>query len=164
VRLLGLLLLRWKAGAAGLFAGLVIFAIGAGYFHDVVGDRATWTRAERERLLVLSTLRAALGRPRPGTTIIASGFPLWIGPTIPVFATYLDLDTAAQVMWNDPSIVALPAGPASISCQSTGIAVAGIGPAAQAAYGRTYFVNVPTKRAIRVSGVAACRSMAASIG
>ena len=163
-RLVGLLLFRRKAAAPRLVAGLAIVAIGAGYFHRVVNDRVTWTSAESDREAVLSGLHVALGTPRPGTAIIASGFPLWSGPTVPVFATYADLMSATQVMWNDPSIIALPAAPGSIGCHSAGITVADIGPAAEAPYGRTYFVYVPTRRVTLINDVAGCRAVAVRIG
>ena len=155
---------RTRSAGAAVLALIMIGVTGVGYLTHVANDRSTWLRAQRLRGSVLRAARIAFPIPPTNSSIIASGVPLWAGPTVPVFATSVDLMGAVDVMWNDITIAALPAAPASVGCNASGISVAEIGATAPAPYGRTFILDVPTNQAIRISNQAECQAVARAAG
>ncbi len=135
----------------------VATGIGGSYLHRIGSDRGDWWRARRLQGAVLADLRA-VGRPPQGTTVIARGFPLFSAPGVPVFAASWDLDGALKLLWQDPTVRGLPAPPAGISCDSTGVNIAGV-TTEPVPYGHTLVVDVGSRRVSRVGTILQCRRL-----
>jgi hypothetical protein len=147
---------RWLSGTLTV---VVAVGIGGSYLHTVGNDRGQWWRARREQGVVLERVRGSMTHPPASSTVIARGFPLFSSPGVPVFAASWDLDGAVKLLWHDPTLHAVPAGPGGLGCGAAGVTVADI-TTVPASYRRTFLVDVASGRAVRIDSARQCRQLA----
>jgi hypothetical protein len=148
---------RW---ATPLLIAVAATGIGGAYLDRIYVDRAAWLESRREQGIVLERLRGLMARPPAGSTVIARGFPLYVGGDVPVFNASWDLDGAVKLLWNDATLRAWPGPPGSLACGGTGMAVTGFGNLGlPALYGHVFVVDVATGRAARIDSAAGCRAL-----
>jgi hypothetical protein len=155
--------LRRNVGALLVLGAVVIVA--AGYLSRLGVDKGAWTRSDSERYVVLTSLRRDVPRLSPGSTVIATGFPVWEAPGVPVFATSWDLNGAVQLLWNDYSLQAWPMGPPpdGLRCTGAGVTVQVSSGYPPAAYGKAVLVNVGNGEKFAVNSLRECRKLAGAM-
>lgn len=130
------------------------------YLDRVDVDRAAWIQSRRMQGFVLDRLHQLISRPPPGSAVIARGFGLYTGPSVPVFNASWDLNGAVQLLWHDPTLHAWPAPPGTLVCTETGMTVNGLGDLGPAVgYGHVFVVDVSTGAASRVDSLRQCRAL-----
>ncbi|MCA1688991.1 MAG: hypothetical protein LC720_00615 [Actinobacteria bacterium] len=148
---------RW---ATPLLIGVAATGIGGAYLDRIYVDRAAWVESRREQGIVLERLRSLMARPPAGSTVIARGFPLYVGADVPVFNASWDLDGAVKLLWNDATLRAWPGPPGSLACGGTGMSVTGFGSLGlPAQYGHVFVVDVASGQAARIDSASGCRAL-----
>jgi len=154
-----------RRGATPLALALAL-AIGTGWALRVHEDGRLWARAAAWQGRVLAALRTAA----PGTRgerlfFYTFGAPLRVSAGVPVFGSW-DLDYAAKLVLNDPSVAAAPvAAGYGVRCgplQARTVSPAGY-TRASASYGRLVFVDVRSGRQVRIRDRARCMRAAAEL-
>jgi hypothetical protein len=117
----------------------------------------------RETLLAL---RDAIPDPPDDAMVYAFGQPLETAPGIPVFHSTWDLTSAAQVMWHDQSVRALPAFPSlQLQCRAGDVVPViwdnpVVGEPFRSRYGRTFFVDTQTGTGLAITSRRICQDAA----
>lgn len=135
---------------------------------SVRADAEKWDRASHEQETVLSALQASVRAPAEGQTLFVFRAPARAAAGIPIFAEAWDLDGAARIIYDEPSIAAYPIfGRVRMVCSrrsvfpftesSTGPDSDPWGPAQGAAYGKAVFVDVQNRRAEEISNRSECQ-------
>jgi hypothetical protein len=157
--LLARLLRRPPAWAPALGLGLALAAF-VGYARHTRNDIAEWDRAGAIQRSELAQLRAA-GRPAPGTTIYAFDGVGATAPNVYAFRVTWDLNSAVQLLWNDPTLHGYPIF-AGTQMVCAGKQVVPEGPAngdsaAQAgAYGHVTYFSFGSRRTVTIDGPLQC--------
>jgi hypothetical protein len=130
--------------------------IGAGYVVKVADDQEGWQRSARIQAQVLD----ALPRPSvPGTTYYTFGAPTYAAPGIPAFSLPFDLKAALRLRDDTHLTAAYPMAAGNRIACAPGLLfpTGGSYTRAQGArYGHAVFVDVPARRAARISSRAEC--------
>jgi hypothetical protein len=143
---------RRRAQAVILIAGLLF--IGFGFIERVRQDVSHYDSAASEQRYFLKRLHSALPRPPRGSTIFTFGYPSETAPGVPIFK--YPFDGAADLLWNDRSLSAVPVYGKSVSCGPSQVRALAFGADFAAAYGRVVFVDVPSGRVRRIRTPDAC--------
>jgi hypothetical protein len=147
----------------GMAIAAVVFV---GYVHRTRQDVAAWNRADSIQRKEISELRG-MRRPTVGTTIYAFGGIGATAPGVYAFRVTWDLNSAAQLLWNDATLHAYPIF-AGTQMTCTAKQVVPIGPSngdgiSQAAnYRQAVFYDFISGRQQRIANGAACVRAAAS--
>ncbi|MGD0452011.1 MAG: hypothetical protein ABSB69_00300 [Solirubrobacteraceae bacterium] len=153
------------APAIGLAIAALVFV---GYVHRTRQDVAAWDRAGTIQRRELAQLKAA-GRPASGTTIYTFAGVGATAVEVPVFQRTVALNSAVQLLWNDPTLHAYPifAG-TEMTCTATEVVPvpAGAnneaGPAQSAKYRQAVFYDFRSGRQQLIASAAECRQAVAS--
>ncbi len=146
-------------------AGPVVLAllVGAGYLVELDDSRAAYAASATEQKRVLDAV-ARFGPYPPGSTIYAFGQPGFTAPGVPVYAWVWDLNPAAKMRLQDPSVQAHPILPeTAIRCNFTDMYPQnrfGFGEGQAASYDAAFFVNVERGAMERVRDIADCTAAA----
>ena len=84
-------------------------------------------------------MHTALPRPPRGWTIFTFGYPAETAPGVPIFK--YPFDGAADLLWNDRSLSAVPVYGKSVLCGPSQIRAPRFGAEFAAPYGRVVFVE-----------------------
>ena len=143
--------------------------LGAGYVGQVRHHMARWDRADDLQARALSQLKLTVPHPLKGQTLYVLGAPSRVSAGIPVFFEKWDLAGAAQLMFNDASLVAYPiyAGTRFV-CGMRGIHPSrdaypngpdgGYGEGERARYGNAVLIDLPSRTVERIDSRATCLS------
>ncbi|HUN78377.1 MAG TPA: hypothetical protein VMU32_05620 [Solirubrobacteraceae bacterium] len=149
-----------------LLSALILVAVGIGYLHIVDSHRSAWRQSVILQETVLDDLRTHIPPPAHGAGILTINAPLETAPGVSVFDSSWDLNGAVQMLWNDPSLRALPILPAmTIVCLDSGLYV-NSGPVLrswQSSY-PTYVLDVATDAVYTLDSRATCTSAAKALG
>jgi hypothetical protein len=143
-----------RAQIAAIAAAALAVAVGVGWALEVGEDSDRWNEAASQSRRVLSTLTALVPDPAPGTVIYADGYPRYVAPGYPVFASSFDLDAAAKVTWDDEEIDAYPL-PGPLRCGPEDVAPRDPpydGLDTPAPYGRVVVIDVAGGSATTIKG------------
>jgi hypothetical protein len=157
-------LVKWRFRGAERLAiavpAVLIVGLFAGYYARLIGDVGSWSRASSAQQVELARLWP-IGRPPFGSTdYVFGGF----GTTtagVDVFRVPWELEGAADIHWNDYSLVAYPMfSGIPIQCTGRGVAaVAGGGQLdATAPYGHALFTDLRNGHRQLITSRAACDS------
>jgi hypothetical protein len=146
-----------RPGIAAPAAGALALALCALYAVRTAADVRAWDAAAADQRAVLADLHAALSRPPSEAVIYAYDAPLRVGPGVPVLNTTLDLTSAARISYGRPLLSAVPLAAGAVGCGVKGPSGAGV----DAAYGRSYLVDVRARRAVALRGRAQCAAQRA---
>jgi hypothetical protein len=128
--------------------------IGFGFIERVRQDVSHYDSAASRQSYFLKRLHTALPRPPHGWTIFTFGYPAETAPGVPIFK--YPFDGAADLLWNDRSLSAVPVYGKSVLCGRSQIRAPRFGAGFAAAYGGVVFVDVPTGRVRRIRSPDAC--------
>jgi hypothetical protein len=133
--------------------------IGVGYVGKTRHDAGEWERAADLQKPVLGALRALTHLPT-GTTVYTFGYPGRVAPQIYIFAKVYDLNSAAGLVRDDPSLRGYPVTlPDRVLCGRD--SVIPVGPSthgtARSTYGKALFLDIPSKRLAWVRNRHSCR-------
>ena len=131
---------RRRRGAAILAAGALL--VGLGFVLRVRDDIERYDAASAQQNDELAKLRAAVPRPPQDSTIFTFGYPTASASGLPIFGAPWDLSSAVRLVWNDPSLTAVPVDGKSVSCDQVRVTV--YDPQQAAAYGHAIFVDLST--------------------
>jgi hypothetical protein len=143
---------RGRAPAVIVTAGTLL--IGFGFIERVRQDVRHYDSAASHQSYFLKRLHTALPRPPHGWTIFTFGYAAETAPGVPIFK--YPFDGAADLLWNDRSLSAVPVYGESVLCGRSQIRAPRFGAVFAAAYGRVVFVDVPTGRVRRIRSPDAC--------
>ncbi len=150
-----------------LVAGVLCALVGAGWLHRTIDDRELWDRAAARQEQVLSALARSLPADRPrGSTAYTFGAPHYVAPDIPVFSVSWDLKGAIRLRLADRTLRGFAIDLRGlIACRRRTVEPLGFAYDAldAAPYGRAYFVDVRSARAVRIDSRAACERERARI-
>jgi hypothetical protein len=154
---------RLRTGSLAVGCGLCVI-IGAGYVHRTLDDRADWIRGTEAQARILGAIEASVPADRPrGATIYTFGENTYVAPGVPSFSVSWDLKAATRLLLDDRSARAYALSPASgkMACLDTGVDPRGFafgrGTGQGASYGKAYFVDVPARRAVRITNRDVCQ-------
>ena len=154
---------RLRVGSL-VVGGALCVVIGAGYVHRTLDDRADWIRGTEAQQRILSAVEASVPADRPrGSTIYTFGEDTYVAPGVPSFSVSWDLKGALRLRLDDRSARGYAISPASgkIACLDTGVDPRGFafgrGLGQGSEYGKAYFVDVPARRAVRITSPEVCR-------
>jgi hypothetical protein len=161
---------RWRPRLTIGLVTLFAVALAVDYGIRLHHDEGNWRRAYAAERGVLTTLRAVLPHPAPGTTILTFGVPAQVAPRIPVFYDTWDLTSAAQITLHQPSLNAYPAlESARFGCSAYGLIPILPTPSTYEfldpkvngqqlplPYGHVDFVDVPGRRVLPISSQRQC--------
>jgi hypothetical protein len=145
---------------------LIAVVIGVGYVRAVDTDEAAWHQSVVLQRMILATLRTHISPPSPGTSVITLDAPIETAPGVTVFSASWDLNSAVQLLWNDPTLKAYPMAPGlQITCKPTQLLVgaAGSPPRWQTTYPAD-FVDVASGTVFAVKSGPACTDAATQLG
>jgi hypothetical protein len=151
---------RWGRPAAALSVALALL-IALGYTLDLRDDERAWARADAESQAVLTALEQAVPDPAAGSTLYTFGAPGSIEPGVVVFAFRWDLVGAVKLVYDEESLAGYPILEGTVmTCGLEDMGPTGSGwlPGHRAAYGKGYFVDVPSARAERIDSRSECRA------
>lgn len=164
-----------KVPIAGAVAGVLLAGIGALWLYEIRQDRLAWDRAAALNQQTLTVLRNRLAKPPEGSTIYTFGMPGETAPLVLPFTTSWDLTGAVRLLWHDSSLRGIPGASIARSYsgntpENSGIACRGdqvqprgyfYSAADASAYGKTIFVDVPSRRSVIVGDRRTCRAWTA---
>jgi len=147
-------LLRLPGAAVGVGAVLAAVALCAAYVDRTAADARAWDAAGADQRRLLADLHAALPpRLPPTATVYVFDAPQTVGPGIPVLDTTLDLTSAVRISYSAPGPIGVPIAAAGIvTCGPRG----SLADSVSGTYGRSYLVDAGARRAVRMTGRAAC--------
>jgi hypothetical protein len=153
--------LRWNASNAAAVALVIVIAVFTGYAIRTRGDIASWDRATAIQRHELSALRT-LGKPAPDTTIYTFEGVGDTAPGVPAFRSTWDLNSAVQLLWNDPSLDAYPIFIGTqMECTADQVLPNGLtngdGIAQAASYGHAVFYDLRTGQRRLITNLKICR-------
>ena len=143
---------RWAAAAIATATVLV----GLGFIERVRVDIAQYDASAEEQSDQLETLRQLLPRLPRGSTIFTFGHPNVAARGVPIFGAPWVLTAAVDLLWNDPSLTAVPAEGKGVSCARDGARVAGFDTGYVARYGRMQFVDLSLARVRQIASRQEC--------
>jgi hypothetical protein len=143
---------RGRAAAVIVTAGTLL--IGFGFIERVRQDVSHYDSAASDQRYFLKRLHTAVPRPPRGSTIFTFGYPPETAPGVPIFK--VPFRGAADLLWNDRSLSAVPVYGKNVSCGPSQIRAPAFGADFAVAYGRVLFVDVPTGRVWRIRSPDAC--------
>jgi hypothetical protein len=155
--------LRRVPGRAATMVGIALVSlVTAGLIVNVRRDEKRYTRSHEIQDDVMDAIRATVRNPPQGAVVYALDYPVTTGANLPTFALSNDLRGAVRLAYDREDLVAMPVRPAvPLSCTSKGVQLGSQtvepGFLTVGAYGRTYLVDVRTRRAARVTSAASCR-------
>jgi hypothetical protein len=150
-------LTRLPASGGALVVGAAALALGSGYVARSLADARAWDAAAADQRTVLAGMHAALVRLAGDATVYVYGAPASVGPGIPVLNTTLDLSSAMRVSYSSPRLRGVPTpASASVRCGPRGPLAAGV----SGAYGDSYLLDLPARRALPLLGRAQCAAQA----
>lgn len=137
--------------------------VGAGYLVELDDSKAAYAASATEQKRVLDAI-GRFGPYPPGSTIYAFGQPGFTAPGVPVYAWVWDLNPAAKMRLQDPSVQAHPMLPETeIRCGFTSMYPEnrfGFGEEQAASYDAAFFVDAERGAMERVTNVADCTAAA----
>jgi hypothetical protein len=158
-----------RAWAAGISLALA-FPVAAMWIREVNQDRRTWDKAYAWERHTVAVLRET-PRPPTGATVYTFGVPGETAVAVPAFIAWWDLTGAVRLIWHDPTLRGVPAASVSptyvlnkdrwgIACHSSVVEPLGLlwSPRYASSYGKTVFIDIPSKRRILVRTPKECRS------
>lgn len=155
------------------FAVLGCVFVGAGWIGEVSRYSDAYIEAYRENERVLATIKAAIPKPKPESTIWTFGQPIEVIPGVPVFGNTWDMTASVQLQYEDPNLNSYVAFPGmTFDCRDNA-AVPGNNPSYPSTdppgasqysspYGRTYFVDTSTGRVTLIQTREDCLRAASS--
>jgi hypothetical protein len=150
---------RWRTLSAATVAALTV-AILAGYLVELTDDKRIWDRAAAHQQDVLAGIYTLTPQDMPaGTTLYSFNTAVAEAGDIPIFAVPWDLSGALRLRYDEWDIQAYPMRePATVECRADAIVpVGGFDPnAPSGSYGKTWFVDVTTRRAELVDSRSDC--------
>jgi hypothetical protein len=144
VALLSVLLARQPGPRAAAILAAGTLLVGLGFVLRVRDDIERYDAATAQQNDELAKLRAAVPRPPQESTIFTFGYPTASAPGLPIFGAPWDLSGAVRLLWNDPSLTAVPVDGKSVSCGRNQARVTAYDPQQAAAYGHAIFVDLST--------------------
>jgi hypothetical protein len=155
-------LVKWRFQGAERLAMVVpavlIVGLFAGYYSRLIGDVGSWSRASSAQHVELARLWP-IGRPPAGSTDYVFGGFGTTAAGVDVFRAPWELQGAADIHWNDSSLIAYPMfSGIPIQCTPSGVvAVQGGGQLhAAAAYGHALFTDLHIGHRELITSRAAC--------
>jgi hypothetical protein len=151
---------------ASIVASAACALIAVGWVKSISTYSDYFTRAYEEDVRVLDKIETALPQPRSRSTIWTFGQPVEIVPGVPVFGNTWDMTSSVQLTYDDPTITSLVASPGTVfHCSPAGVLPSGSyaqedgspNPLFASPYGRTYFVETASGKAIAVKSRKQCR-------
>jgi hypothetical protein len=150
---------RRGVGARALTLAAVV-AIAFGYGIRLHADESAWVRASRLQKELLAATDGRFPHLDRGTTLATFDFPAEVSPGAPIFVATWDLTGALQIERRDPTLHAYPVYQrVQLRCDARQLVIRlpGSRGSAAADYGKLYFLDVPTRRAARISDAGSCR-------
>lgn len=139
---------------------VLVALVAAGYWDRLVDDRNAWVRGAEVQERVLRAVERSLPADRPRASVVYTfGAPTYVAPGIPAFSVSWDLNGAVRLRLRDRRLRSYPIPPDGLlACRRGKVEPLGISfaPRDGAPYGRAYFIDVPTGRAIRIEDRAGC--------
>jgi hypothetical protein len=131
---------------------------GARFAHLTRVDASSYDLASRYQLQMLDGLQTHLPKPARGEAIFTFGAPAYTAPGVPVFAASWDLDGAAQITYDDPTVNAYPIIPGSTTtCTTDGLTSSLFaGPTVAAPYGHFALFDLATGILSRPARMSQC--------
>ncbi|MGA2162959.1 MAG: hypothetical protein ABSH36_00645 [Solirubrobacteraceae bacterium] len=158
--------LRSSRLLVGTLTALITVVIGAGYVRQIDTDEAAWHQSTVLQHMILTTLRTHIAPPPRGTSVITLDAPTETAPGVTVFSVSWDLNSAVQLLWNDPTLKAYPMAPGlQITCKPTQLLVGAPGspPSWQTTY-PTDFMDVAAGTVFSVKRAPACIDASTKLG
>jgi hypothetical protein len=157
---------RWLAGLALVLPLAWFLVIAVDGARDVRGDAHVWAVAASHDYHVLHVITATIPKPAPDSTVYTFGEAGTVAPGLPVFFSSFELTNAIKVAYDRGDVSGYPVVTENdtASCTPQGVVVS-VGAAALNApspYGRSYFLDIPTRRYELVTSATACRAALAS--
>jgi hypothetical protein len=160
-----------------LTAGVAIavcLIVGGSWLGAVRDEGRDYERAYEEGQRVVSAITAAVSDPRPGSTVWAFGQPAEMAPGIPIFGDTWDLRHRVKLAYGDPSLAGYVAfDGTTFDCRRRRVVPGGHPKylvedpwwveGFDSPYGRTYFVDTTSGRAVAVDSRRTCRQAARSL-
>ncbi len=128
-------------------------------------NAANYDRSFAQQLQVLDAIRDGGPYP-PAALIFPFDYPSFTAVGVPLFAWIWDLPPASKIILDDPSPAAFPVLPGTtFTCADNSVVPSndhGLGEFHRGRYGRTFFVDVPTGRTVRLDDYAGCQAAVAA--
>ena len=141
----------------------VVGLIAAGYAVHLGRDESAWANAARLQRDALAVVDARFPQLESGSTVVTFDFPARVRPGAPIFDATWDLSSAVQLKHDDGRLDAVPVyASVELHCQPRRLVVQlpGSRGTATARYGKLFFIDLHTRRTLRVTGARACRAAA----
>lgn len=173
-RTVGALVFRDTPRSRTLAQGFAILGcalLAIGWVKTLRAESHSYTNAFLEDERVLNVTQGAIPRPRTEGTIWTFGQPVQIAPGIPIFGNTWDMTTAIQLRYDDPTLKSYVAYPGTLfNCLPQAVEPGGAyqegeqtwNSALRSPYGRTYFIDTGSGRAVRIGSQEECRRAASS--
>lgn len=168
-RMIGAMVFQGVPNGRRLAQGVAVIGcalIALGWIRVVTAESDSYTAAFREDLRVLHAVQTAIPTPAPESTIWTFGQPVLYAPEIPIFGNTWDMTSSVRLQYDDPTLASYVAYPETVfNCLADSVEPGGAYQEEEAKvltspYGKTYFVDTNTGKAVRIESQSQCRQAA----
>ena len=141
---------------------VVAAILGASYYTRLSDDQRLYQRAYAIGAETLAMMKRSMPPPPSGSTIYSFGQPIEVVPGVPVFGNTWDLTGAVQLLWDDHSLVGLPAFPGvTFACgrETMRPTLPRYGGTFESRYGRTVLFDAPSGRSELIANREQCQTL-----